>query len=221
VAHQLRTPLAGLKTQLEWLQQHAERNAETTHVLQMMAGAAERTIRKTNQLLALARAEPDRFEASRLVEVDLVDVVTGSMHHFVEQADRKTIDLGFELQPAVILGDRFLLSDLVDNIVDNAIRYSPADGVVTVRCYPLPAGACFEVEDSGPGIQDSERERIFSRYYRLDSQSSGTGLGLAIVRDIASDHGADIQISHLEASTGTRFRVCFPSRAGMKPGQAA
>ncbi|KQQ36080.1 ATP-binding protein [Duganella sp. Leaf126] len=208
VAHQLRTPLAGLKTQLEWLDaRHAE--PETAQSLRLMQAATERMIRQTNQLLSLARAEPHHFEKARLEPLALDALVGEAIQPFVEQAARKGIDLGFELQPALVSGDRFLLRDLIDNLIDNALRYTPAGGTVTVRCGPAGEGALLEVEDNGPGIPAARRADIFSRYVRLDDKSHGSGLGLAIVRDIATVHGAGLTVGHGAQGRGALFAVRF------------
>ncbi|KQV80781.1 histidine kinase [Massilia sp. Root351] len=216
VAHQLRTPLAGLQTQLEWLgNRHAE--PDTAHSIRLMQLSTERMIRQTNQLLALARAEPSHFEKTRLEPLALDALVEETVQHFVEQAARKAIDIGFELQHASVLGDRFLLRDLIDNLVDNAIRYTPAHGTVTVRCRPgeegggaLTGGTVLEVEDSGPGIAPALREAVFRRYVRLDDTIAGSGLGLAIVRDIAAAHGARIAVASPAGGQGALFSVRFP-----------
>src|SRR3569832_66307 len=209
-AHQLRTPLAGLKTQLEWLQQKHANEKETSHSASLMMLATERMIRQTNQLLSLARAEPNHFESKRLELIELDKLVAQSIQHFVQEADKKGIDLGFDLQPTKILGDRFLLQDLIDNLIDNAIRYSPTYGVVTVRCFSGSSYGTIVVEDNGPGIPAKTKEKIFDRFYRSDSSAHGTGLGLAIVRDIAKDHGAKVDFGVGPHGKGTRFYVEFP-----------
>jgi two-component system sensor histidine kinase TctE len=211
VAHQLRTPLAGLKTQLEWLgARHAE--PDTAHSVKLMLSATERMIRQTNQLLALARAEPNHFEKTRLEPVALNLLVEDAIQAFVEQATRKGIDIGFELRPVEINGDRFLLRDLIDNLIDNAIRYTPSGGTVTVGCGPDQdgAGGWLTVEDSGPGIPAAKREQVFSRYVRLDDKTHGSGLGLAIVRDIVVVHGARLTIGDAAGGQGALFTVSFP-----------
>ncbi|GJJ04151.1 sensor histidine kinase [Duganella rhizosphaerae] len=208
VAHQLRTPLAGLKTQLEWLgARHAE--PETAHSLKLMLSATERMIRKTNQLLALARAEPGHFEKTRLEPVALDALVEVAIQSFVDQATLKAIDLGFDLQPVTIVGDRFLLRDLIDNLIDNAIRYTPPRGTVTVACRPDGEGGWLSVEDNGPGIPLARREQVFSRYVRLDDRTTGSGLGLAIVRDIATVHGASLTVAEGAGGRGALFSVHF------------
>ena len=208
-AHQLRTPLAGLKTQLEWLQRGEPDRDEAARALSLMMSSAERMIRQTNQLLALARAEPDQFEKARLYPLSLDKLVAESVQHFVEEADKKGIDLGFDLSPVDIIGDSFLLRDLIDNLVDNAIRYTPPQGRVTVSCGAVDGAGLLKVEDDGPGVPADERELVFSRFYRLSHNTRGSGLGLAIVRDIAADHGAQISLDAGPDGRGTVFSVRF------------
>jgi two-component system sensor histidine kinase TctE len=204
VAHQLRTPLAGLKTQLEWLgARHAE--TETARSVSLMLSATESMIRQTNQLLALARAEPQHYEKTRLEPLALDALVADAVQSFVDQAALKNIDIGFDLSPATITGDRFLLRDLIDNLIDNAIRYTPPDGAVTVTVRP----GLLTVEDNGPGIPAARREQVFNRYVRLDDKTHGSGLGLAIVRDIALVHGARLTISDPPGGQGALFSVKF------------
>ncbi|TFW17874.1 HAMP domain-containing histidine kinase, partial [Massilia arenosa] len=210
VAHQLRTPLAGLKLQLEWLAERHPDDAKSQHSLKLMLSSAERMIRQTNQLLALARAEPSRFEKTRLEPLDLVSLVEESVQYFVEEAARKGIDIGFDVLPTPVSGDRFLLRDLVENLVDNALRYTPPGGTVTVGCRPDgQGGGVFTVEDTGPGIPRDMRERVFSRHVRLDSKTHGSGLGLAIVRDIARAHHASVEVGERRGG-GAVFTVYFP-----------
>ncbi len=210
VAHQLRTPLAGLKTQLEWLIHKHVNDQETAQSGKLMLSSTERMIRQTNQLLVLARAEPGQFENVALESVELNKLIEESVQHFVEMASRKKIDLGYELHSIKVLGDQFLLRDMIDNLIDNAIRYTPEYGAVTVSCVHRSGQNVFSVEDSGAGIAPSERALIFNRFYRLSDQVAGNGLGLAIVRDIAKDHNAEIVLSAGIAGKGTTFSVYFP-----------
>jgi len=204
VAHQLRTPLAGLKTQLEWLGAR-QAQADSAESVRLMLSATERMIRQTNQLLSLARAEPQHFEKARLEPLALDVLVAEAVQPLVDLASLKDIDIGFDLQPAIISGDRFLLRDLLDNLVDNAIRYTPAQGAVTVTVRP----GLLMVEDNGPGIPPDKREQVFSRYVRLDDKVHGSGLGLAIVRDIAAVHGARLTLSQPAGGHGALFMVKF------------
>jgi two-component system sensor histidine kinase TctE len=174
-----------------------------------MAQANERMIRQTNQLLALARAEPGRAIKARFAPLDLADVVAESVQVFVNQAQARRIDLGFELAPARVSGERFMLRDLVDNLVDNALRYTPEGGSVTVRTRAHTGTATLEVEDSGPGIPAAQRASVFQRHVRLDQQTSGSGLGLAIVRDISQVHRASATVADARVHGGALFAVTF------------
>ena len=210
VAHQLRTPLAGFKAQLEWLQAQHKTDPETSASVSLMMASTERMIRQANQLLALARSEPGGFERERLERLSLDQLVSESVQHFVEEALKKNIDIGFHLEPTFVKGDRFLLRDMVDNLIDNAVRYSPAGGAVTVSCAQIEGHGVLKIEDDGAGIPESEKDKIFSRFYRLDKSQPGSGLGLAIVRDIAKDHEAAIEVRSGSHGRGTVFIVRFP-----------
>lgn len=210
VAHQLRTPLAGMRTQIELLAAQ-ERTAADAASLAMMQASTERMIRQVNQLLALARAEPGPMRKTRMERMALDQLLEESIQHFVEQALRKDIDLGFDLRPTTVTGDRFMLRDLVDNLVDNAIRYTPPNGSVTVSCFPHLGGGMLTVEDSGPGIPPAKRASVFQRFQRLDKKTNGSGIGLAIVRDIATAHGASVAIDTPASGQGALFSVYFPS----------
>ncbi len=209
-AHQLRTPLAGLQAQLEWLaQRHTD--PETTRAVALMLSATARMARQSTQLLALARAESGRLEQAALEPLRLDALVGEGVQPFVELAAARHLDLGFELEPARVRGERFLLRDLIDNLVDNALRYTPSQGTVTVRCrQPAGQGAVLEVEDSGPGIPPHLRGAVFDRHVRLDSKVTGSGLGLAIVRDIAAVHGATVAVAGGRDGAGALFTVRFP-----------
>lgn len=209
VAHQLRTPLAGVKIHLEWLHARQSLDEETATTISMIALATDRMIRQSNQLLALARAEPVLFTDRSFEPIALDEVVAEAVQQFVQQADLRRIDLGFELQNSLICGDRFLLRDLVDNLIDNAIRYTPEAGIVTVRCLQAGQECILRVEDTGPGIAAAHREAVFSRFYRIDDRTAGSGLGLAIVRDIVADHDAKIAITAGQGGVGTHFIVTF------------
>jgi two-component system sensor histidine kinase TctE len=211
MAHQLRTPLAGIKLQLEWLAARHGADQETAASIGLMRLANERMIRQTNQLLALARATPGAAAKARVEALDLARLVQDSVQYFVVEAYKKGLDIGFDLAPAQVAGDAFLLRDLVDNLVDNAIRYTPAGGSVTVRSAREGSDALLVVEDSGPGIPPDKRGLVFNRFVRLDDKSPGSGLGLAVVRDIALAHRAAIELDDMPGGPGIRFTVRFPA----------
>lgn len=210
VAHQLRTPLAGLQLQIEFLDSRHGGDPEAQRALAMMSDTNGRMIRQVNQLLALARAEPSHFAQARLEPVDLAALVGDAVQGFVEQAAVKGIDLGFELEPAIVYGDAFLLRDVIDNLVDNALRYTPAHGTVNVICKEQDGFGLLRVEDSGPGIPAARRDAVFQRFVRLEEGTTGSGLGLAIVRDIARVHRARLQLEDNPSGQGCVFSLALP-----------
>ncbi len=224
-AHQLKTPLAGLRMQAELAQREAD-PMEIRGSLRQIARASTRATHTVNQLLALARAETtgrslpnERIELSRLVRV----VVQASVPRALEHG----IDLGFEgpeetPENCLIDGNPTLLQEMVRNLLDNAINYSGRGGVVTVRVLldRFSGVQILQVEDNGPGIPENERELVLQPFYRaLGTNVDGSGLGLAIVQEIAQQHGAVIVMedAHTERSPrGLRVSLRFaPSRPPM------
>jgi two-component system sensor histidine kinase TctE len=174
-----------------------------------------------NQLLAMARAE-DRGDARRTQPFNLAALATETVHDFVQRAMAKGIDLGYE-GPAArdeaapkLVGEPLLVRELIRNLVDNAVQYTPGGGTVTVRVLADPFGqvAVLQVEDNGPGIPEAERDLVFQPFYRaLGTEVDGSGLGLAIVREIAERHGGSVVIESAQArvvAPGTRFTVRLP-----------
>jgi two-component system sensor histidine kinase TctE len=216
-AHQLKTPLAGLRTQAELAQRQIDAGQTDPQALkktlQQIARSSQSAAHMVNQLLAMARAENQQQAPQRQV-VNLARLATETVHDFVPRALEKRIDLGYEgpgdmaaarhPQGPQVLGHALLLRELIRNLVDNALQYTPAGGTVTVRVIDDPFGqvVVLQVEDSGPGIALAERELVFQPFYRsLGTEVDGSGLGLAIVREIAMQHGAEIAIT--DASTRT------------------
>lgn len=217
-AHQLKTPLAALQTQLELAMSDAD-PVERRRRFALMADGTRRASHLVHQLLALSRAEPSAGLKEQHVRVDLAQLAEKLASSHLDAAIAKGIDLGFELLPAAIGGVPWLLQELMGNIVDNAIIYTPGGGTVTVRTGERGGLAFFEVEDSGPGIPDDQIERVFERFHRLpDNGGDGCGLGLAIVRDIALAHGAEVRIKK-PGTAGTRVVVDFPRIAPPGGGQ--
>ena len=206
-AHQLRTPIAGLLTQLE-LAQGAPAGREGH--LRQAHDAAQRLARLARQVLSLAAADPISNPGLTEEACDLASLVRDNAHAWVRQANG--VELSFELQAAPVRGNPVLLGELASNLVDNATRYGALNVHVATGCRD--ARAFLEVSDDGPGIPMAERERIFERFHRLDNQSTeGSGLGLAIVREIAQRHGAEISVNDGEAGRGARIEVSFPARS--------
>ena len=239
-AHQLKTPLAGLRTQAELAQRQIDAGQHDPQVLkrplQQIARSSQNAAHMVNQLLAMARAENQQQVAQHQL-VNLARLATETVRDFVPRALEKRIDLGYEgpgdvamarhPQGPQVLGHALLLRELIRNLVDNALQYTPAGGTVTVRVIDDPFGqvVVLQVEDSGPGIAPAERELVFQPFYRsLGTEVDGSGLGLAIVREIAAQHSAEVTVA--DASTrappGTLItvRLLASSAAGVEPGLA-
>ncbi len=239
-AHQLKTPLAGLRTQAELAQRQIDAGQrdpqELKKSLRQIARSSQSAAHMVNQLLSLAHAE-GKEQTVGLQEVRLARLATETVRDFVPRALDKQIDLGYEgPEPSAsalrVSGHAVLLRELIRNLVDNALQYTPAGGTVTVRIVEDPFGqvVVLQVEDNGPGIAANEREQVFQPFYRaLGTNVDGSGLGLAIVREIANQHGAEITLedawprpagpatSHsdvaIAARVGARFTIRFRALA--------
>ena len=201
-AHQLRTPLAGAQAQLELAEQAAEPSAVKA-LLPRAYQSLDKLLHTINQLLVLARSQPEAAATVNMVKLDLNKLTKEIALEIAPAALKKQIDLGFEpsLVPALILGNVDRLNDCLNNLIDNAIRYTQVGGKITVALDVSEKLVNLTVEDNGPGVSDVEKVKIFDRFHRvLDNQQgaseqTGSGLGLAIVKEIASLHGASISIA--------------------------
>ncbi|AMM24823.1 sensor histidine kinase [Variovorax sp. PAMC 28711] len=222
-AHQLKTPLAGLRMQADLAQRDGADAAELKQSLKQIGRASIRATHTVNQLLALARAEGGAGALS-WQPCDLARLTVEVVREAVPRAIEKRIDLGYDGAepgaPGVLLeGNPTLLKELVRNLVDNAIAYTPSSperpGVITARVLGDPFGhiLLLQVEDSGPGIADAARELVFEPFYRvLGNEADGSGLGLPIVREIARQHKATVTLEDAHPGTqppGARFSVRF------------
>jgi two-component system, OmpR family, sensor histidine kinase TctE len=215
-AHQLRTPLATLKTEAELavMQPHPTELAAT---LQRLNQAASRSARLASQLLTLARSDPSARELLPPEPLDLKDLAAEAADEWVPRALQAGIDLGFELQPAPLQGQTFLLRELLANLLHNALAYAGAGAHVTVRSFVAEGAATLEVEDDGPGIPADDHARVLQRFQRgAQALGNGSGLGLAIVNDIAAAHGAQVQLGTGSAGRGLRVRVVFTAGAALR-----
>jgi two-component system sensor histidine kinase TctE len=211
-AHQLRTPLTGIIAQLELLARDPAGAAIREQLLDLHQGS-RRLAHTANQLLALARAEPTANTQDQFHELDLAALAGDGVADHLDRSLAEQIDLGADAQPARVFGSAWLLRELLANLIDNALSYTPAGGNVTVRCGRVGAGAFLEVEDDGPGIPADERARVRERFYRLPgSRGNGCGLGLAIVEEIARAHEAKLSIDDGPGGHGTRVRIEFARR---------
>jgi two-component system, OmpR family, sensor histidine kinase TctE len=210
-AHQLRTPLAGLQAQIELLLR-TELPPSTHHALRQIEVSTNRTNHLVQQLLMLSRAEADVLASYKFQPVNLVELARRICEDFVPYSVEKQIDFGFETScnELIIDGDQYHLTDLISNLIDNALAYTPKGGKVTVFTKIEQDSIQFLVEDSGPGIPLPEREKVFERFYRLKpGEGIGSGLGLSIVYEIAKAHNASIQVHDSENTTGIRISVHF------------
>jgi two-component system sensor histidine kinase TctE len=213
-AHQLKTPITVLNTQITV----GLRSEGPEPKQQALAGSyqtVQHCIRLIHQLLTLSSAEHTLVPRIEPTVVPLGDVVREVLEDFAERAHGKNIDLGLgaETEDAQVRGVPLMLRELVANLVDNALRYTPEEGTVTVSVLRRDGEVWLEVEDSGPGIPAAERERVFERFYRLadTAHEEGSGLGLAIVREIAMASGARIELQdRADGSPGLLVRVVFP-----------
>ncbi|XYJ11017.1 sensor histidine kinase N-terminal domain-containing protein [Telluria sp. B2] len=216
-AHQMKTPLAGMRMQSELALRQVDPD-EIHRSLEQLAKSSESATRLVNQLLALARAENQPHAGLAFEELELGALARAVVQDWVQASFTHDIDLGYEPhdEPVIIAGNAMMLRELLSNLIDNALRYTPAGGSVTVRVRRDGEHALLEVEDTGPGIAPAERAHVFERFYRiLGSSATGSGLGLAIVREIAQQHGAEVDIfnnprSHSKKYPGSLFRLTFP-----------
>jgi two-component system, OmpR family, sensor histidine kinase TctE len=225
-AHQLKTPLAGLRMQADLAQREGSDTEALRRSLQQIGRSSMRATHTVNQLLALARAEGGGVLVRQ--PVDLARLVIEVVRDCVPRALDRHIDLGYEGEqpgaPGVwVEGNATLLKELARNLLDNAMNYTPSSaehpGVVTARVLADTFGhvVLIQIEDSGPGVPDAERELIFQPFYRaLGTEADGSGLGLPIVLEIARQHGASVQLDDAhpgQLPPGARFTVRFTGRS--------
>jgi len=211
-AHELRSPLTALRLQLQLLQR-APDDAQKKSALDALGGGIDRAQHLVEQLLALARSEPGA-KGAPFAAVDLSESARLAVADVVPLAESKHTDLELEAVDGTQLdGDASALRVLVRNLVDNAVRYTPANGRVRASLVRDGARPVLTIDDSGPGIPREERGRVFDRFYRgAGREEGGSGLGLAIVRRITEQHRASIDLSDSPLG-GLRVRVVFPGNA--------
>ena len=222
-AHQLKTPLAGLRMQADLAQREGSSEEDLKKSLQQIGRASVQATRTVNQLLSLARAEGGGLHLPQQ-SCDMVALASEVIQDHLPSAFDKGLDLGYEgVAPgtpgAQVQGNPTLLKEMLRNLVENAIHYTPSSserqGVVTVRVLvdPYSMALVMQVEDNGPGIPESEQELVFQPFYRvLGTHVDGSGLGLPIVREIAQNHGAQVSVAEVNPGhhlTGTVFTLRF------------
>lgn len=204
-AHELRTPLAALKTHAQ-LARSSCNEEDRVHALMQVEAGVERASHVVEQLLTLARIQPDKMQA-HLQSIDLHQLAVDVATELAPQASVKNIDLAVdEVAEITMLGHAGMLRFLLRNLLDNAIRYTPRNGQVVVAfgC----GDCCVSISDSGPGIDEADYEKVFERFYRGDVEESGCGIGLSIVKQVADMHGAVIKLGR-SALGGLKVSVLF------------
>ncbi|MDE2594082.1 MAG: two-component sensor histidine kinase [Burkholderiales bacterium] len=214
-AHELRSPLAALKIQVQGLQRATDDNTRELAIKRLTSGI-ERATHLVDQLLALARQEASLATGVEFDSVDLAQVGLLALTDTLLAAQTRQIDLGvYRANMALIHGHGEALRVLVRNLLDNSIKYTPVGGTVDLDVTAASDEVVLSVEDSGPGIPSSDRERVLDRFYRLSGANpEGSGLGLAIVKAIADMHGATISIDASPRLGGLRVQVKFPKASG-------
>ncbi|HEY2782502.1 MAG TPA: sensor histidine kinase [Steroidobacteraceae bacterium] len=213
-AHQLRTPLTGMQAQIDLLLVDPAAGPIRGR-LQILQEGVRQLAHASNQLLTLARADPALNIAAKAQSVQLHTLVTDVVGRHIDRALQKDIDLGVDARSTTIAADPSLIDDLASNLIDNALKYTPSGGTVTVSTGEQEGRPFLSVEDTGPGIPEAERRLVRQRFYRLPNSSGhGSGLGLAIVDEIAKLYEAVMTITAGVNGLGTRVTVQFqPSTA--------
>lgn len=208
-AHELRTPLSGLKIQAQ-VAQRASDPVKRQQALQYIISGVDRTTRLVTQLLTLARM--DATQTLTMQPVDLLNIVQQVIIDLTPQAWQKTIDLGMEdcSTERIVVGNQEALYILVSNFVDNAIRYTPTGGQITVTLHNRPPNWLrLAVIDTGPGIPMEQRDKVFERFYRVEKTIPGSGLGLSIAHRIAQLHHLSIQLLDTTSNQGLCVQLDF------------
>jgi two-component system, OmpR family, sensor histidine kinase TctE len=212
-AHQLRTPITGMQAQLGLIVAEPAAEPIKARLLTLQEGVKQ-LAHSANQLLTLARADPSANISAKNQVVDLQSIVNEVAARFFDRALQSGIDLGVDAKPISIRADPSLLDDLLSNLVDNALKYTPTGGSVTASAGERNGRPYLAVVDTGTGIPEAERQRVRQRFYRMpNSPGHGSGLGLAIVDEIARLYDASMTIESGANGTGTRVLIQFPARA--------
>ncbi len=210
-AHQLRTPLSGLKTQTDLALRHTD-PASLQHSLQQLSVSTDRTVHLVNQMLTLARIEPWAGKTFDMKPLDLNELAHEIAGEWVPRALQRNIDFGYDgADGQIINGNKVLLRMLIDNLLDNATRYTLKGGCITASVKPIDKSVLLTVEDNGPGIPREERKAVFQRFYRTaDTSGDGSGLGLSIVEEVALAHNASVVLDEPAGHSGTVVKIIFP-----------
>ena len=210
-AHELRSPLTAVQLQLSLLKRASDAD-ERAAAIERLERGVHRSNRLVQQLLTLARQDPAAPDAT-LDEVDVDQLARELVSDYEPQAALNRQALRLETEPVLVRGDREALRVMLSNLIDNALRYTPADGSVTVRIMREGADVVIEVEDTGPGIAAEQRARVFDRFYRVPNATAdeGSGLGLAIVKRVVDRHAGSVTLDDAAAGRGLKVSVRLPA----------
>jgi len=210
-AHELRSPLAALKIQVQGLQRAVDDNAREIAIKRLASGI-DRATHMVDQLLVLARQEASVVAGVQFQPTDLAQVGLLALTDTLLSAQTRDIDLGVhQANLSMVNGHAEALRILIRNLLDNAVKYTPVGGTVDLDVMPTATGAVVSIEDSGAGIPASDRDRVLDRFFRVSGTGpEGSGLGLAIVKSIADLHGARVAMDTSPRLGGLRVQVIFP-----------
>lgn len=213
-AHELRSPLAALKLQAEGLRR-ATGDAERELAVGRLSAGIDRAARLVDQLLALARQQASAASGAKPQPVALAEIARLALADAAPSAQSRGIDVGLAgADEGLIDGHPEALRILMRNLLDNALKYTPRGGKVDLRVRRTAGAMALSVEDSGPGIDEQDRERVLDRFHRVaGSETTGSGLGLAIVKSIADVHGATLVLERAPGLGGLRVQLSFPRSA--------
>lgn len=208
-AHELRTPLAAVKLHAE-LAQSATNQADRQNAINQVLRGIDRTTHLVDQLLTLARLEPDSF-ATTLEPREINRLIIEESALLAPFADKKNIELSFLDSPKLTANiDETSLRLLIRNLVNNAIAYNHPFGKVDISLYQQDDRACISVEDNGPGIPEFEQDRVFERFYRIENHDTpGCGIGLSIVKRVAELHKATLHMTTPDSGNGLKITICL------------
>jgi signal transduction histidine kinase len=210
VTHELKTPIAVARLNLETLQKYTLDPEKQKKLIRNTLDETTRLNLLTNNILVSAQLEADRYN-SAMEELDLSTLLKDCIHDFRKRFPDRVLEDSIE-EDADLKGDPLLLQMLINNLVENAIKYSPKEGKIKATLSKTANTIRLQVSDEGPGIPDIEKSRVFSKFYRIGNESTrkaqGTGLGLYLCRKIARDHNGDITVTN-NVPTGSNFAVIF------------
>jgi two-component system sensor histidine kinase SenX3 len=214
ISHELKTPIGALAVLAETLIDETD-PAVVSRLADRTVNEAHRVAKMIDDLLELSRIELSGDLIVSSCDVGLLVVEAASRNSFLARQNKVTVDAGDIDVGLSINADHAQITSALGNLVDNAVKYSDANGVVNVTAYPDQLGVTFVVSDNGIGIPSRDLDRIFERFYRVDRARSrgtgGTGLGLSIVRHVANNHGGSITVESHEGE-GSTFRLYIPER---------